>query len=212
MKHPVKFALGSALLLASSILHADQASDDAQAAIDARAAARRVAVTVCASCHGPQGRSISPKFPQLAGQKASYLVAQMKNFKAQTRGDPDAIAYMWGMSATLDDELINGLAGYFSAQQAQRGNSGKPAEVARGKEIYLAGVAAEGVPPCAACHGTDATGTDEFPRLAGQKPQYLLKQLRSFQNNQRNVAIMHGVAGGLKLNEMTSVAAYLQSL
>ncbi len=76
----------------------------------------------------------------------------------------------------------------------------------------MAGVAAEGIPPCAACHGADAAGTDEFPRLAGQKAQYLLKQLHSFRNNQRNVAIMHGVAGGLQLGEMISVAAYLQSL
>jgi cytochrome c553 len=212
MKHSIKFALGSALLLASSLLHADQANDESQAAAEARAAARQVAVTVCASCHGPQGRSISPKFPQLAGQKATYLVTQMKNFKAQTRGDPDAIAYMWGMSAPLDEELINGLAAYYSTQQPQAGDRGKASDVARGKEIFLAGVPAEGIPPCAACHGADAAGTDEFPRLAGQKSQYLLKQLHSFQNNQRNVAIMHGVAGGLKLNEMISVAAYLQSL
>jgi cytochrome c553 len=212
MNHPPKLVLLAALLVGSSALQADQASDDAQALVDARAAARQVAVTVCAGCHGPQGRSISPKFPQLAGQKATYLVAQMKNFKAQTRGDPDAIAYMWGMSATLDDELINGLAAYFSAQQPQRGDPGRAGEVARGKDIYLGGVPAEGIPPCAACHGADATGTDEFPRLAGQKSQYLLKQLHSFQNNQRNVAIMHGVAGGLQRDEMTSVAAYLQSL
>ena len=207
MNNRIKLVLGTALLLASGALHAEQAADD-----DAQAAARHVAVTICAGCHGPQGRSYSPKFPQLAGQKANYLVAQMKNFKSQTRGDPDAMAYMWGMSATLDDELINGLAAYYSGQPPQRGDPGKAADVARGKDIFLAGVPAEGIPPCAACHGADAAGTDEVPRLAGQKAQYLLKQLHSFQNNQRNVAIMHGVAGGLKLGEMIAVAAYLQSL
>ena len=84
--------------------------------------------------------------------------------------------------------------------------------IARGREIFVAGVAAEGIPPCATCHGPEAAGTDDFPRLAGQHAQYLLKQLRSFQNNLRNVAIMHGVAGGLQGSEMTAVAAYLQSL
>ena len=212
MNTTTKLTLCAALLFGCSTALADQAGDDAQAAADASAAARRVAVTVCASCHGPQGRSISPKFPQLAGQKAGYLVAQMKNFKAQTRGDPDAMAYMWGMSATLDDELITGLAAYYAAQQPQHGEARNAAGVARGKEIFLAGVPAEGIPPCAACHGADAAGTEEFPRLAGQKSQYLLKQLHSFQNKQRNVAIMHGVAGGLKLDEMISVATYLQSL
>ena len=66
--------------------------------------------------------------------------------------------------------------------------------------------------PCAACHGANAAGTDVFPRLAGQHVNYLIKQLRSFQNNLRNVAIMHGVAQGLKIEEMNDVALFLQSL
>ena len=51
-----------------------------------------------------------------------------------------------------------------------------------------------------------------YPRLAGQHVQYLMKQLRSFQNNLRNVAVMHGVAQGLKVHDMLAVSAYLQSL
>ena len=80
-------------------------------------AAQRVAATTCATCHGPQGRSTTPKFPVLAGQHASYLIAQMKAFKAQTRGDPDALGYMWGMAAPLDDGMIEALAAYYSAQR-----------------------------------------------------------------------------------------------
>ena len=55
-------------------------------------------------------------------------------------------------------------------------------------------------------------GTDAFPRLAGQHSQYLLKQLRSFQSNLRDVAVMHGVAESLAIGEMEAVAVYLQSL
>ena len=62
------------------------------------------------------------------------------------------------------------------------------------------------------CHGPEAAGTDGLSAAARESGQYLLKQLRSFQNNLRNVAIMHGVAGGLQGSEMTAVAAYLQSL
>jgi cytochrome c553 len=51
----------------------------------------------------------------------------------------------------------------------------------------------------------------DFPRLAGQHSQYILKQLSSFQSNMRNVAVMHGVAQNLQLQEMQSVAAYLQA-
>lgn len=175
-------------------------------------AAQRVAVTTCATCHGPQGRSSTPKFPVLAGQHASYLVAQMKAFKAQTRGDPDALGYMWGMAAPLDDGLIEALAAYYSAQTPGSGRGSDAATIARGSEIFTNGIAAEGIPPCSSCHGVKAAGTDDFPRLAGQHAQYLLKQLHSFQSNLRNVAVMHGVAQELKTPEMTAVAAYLQSL
>lgn len=206
MKIGIGLVMGLAGLLGASLVAAEEASSEATAA------ARHVAVTICATCHGPQGHAISPKFPQLAGQRATYLVAQMKNFRSQSRGDPDALAYMWGMAAGLDDDLINGLAAYYSAQQPARGERSDPALIARGREIFANGVAAEGIPPCASCHGPEAAGADDFPRLAGQRAQYLLKQLRSFQNNMRNVAIMHGVASGLQSSEMNAVTAYLQSL
>ena len=175
-------------------------------------AAQRVAATTCATCHGPQGRSTTPKFPVLAGQHASYLIAQMKAFKAQTRGDPDALGYMWGMAAPLDDSMIEALAAYYSAQAPGPGRGGEAATIARGAEIFSKGIASEGIPPCISCHGANAAGTDDFPRLTGQHSQYLLKQLRSFQSNLRNVAVMHGVASELKKPEMSAVADYLQSL
>jgi cytochrome c553 len=166
----------------------------------------------CNTCHGAQGRSITPKFPVLAGQHASYLITQLKAFKAQTRGDPDALGYMWGMAAPLNDDMIDALADYYSKQSPGAGRGGDAATIARGADIFSKGIAAEGIPPCISCHGPNAAGTDDFPRLAGQHAQYLLKQLRSFQSNLRNMAVMHGVASELKTNEMSAVAAYLQSL
>jgi cytochrome c553 len=177
-----------------------------------RAAAKRVAIGTCAACHGPQGHSFSPKFPVLADQQASYLVSQLLAFKSQTRGDPDALGYMWGMAAPLEDSLISGLADYYSHQSALPGPAGDPMLIARGRTLYQQGDSAEGIPPCAACHGPTAAGTEMYPRLAGQHVQYLMKQLRSFQNNMRNVAVMHGVASGLKNADMQAIANYLQSL
>jgi cytochrome c553 len=177
-----------------------------------RAAAERVAIGTCATCHGPQGHSYSPKFPVLSGQHAKYLVAQLQAFKAQTRGDPDALGYMWGMAAPLGDEQMAALADYYSRQIPVAGPTGAAALITRGKDIYQNGDSAAGVPPCAACHGPAAAGTDDYPRLAGQHVQYLIKQLRSFQNNMRNVAVMHGVAKGLQLGDIEAVATYLQSL
>ncbi len=173
--------------------------------------ARQLAIGVCGSCHGAHGNSQQPKFPRLAGQNANYLAAQLRNFRAQGRGDPDAIGYMWGMAAELSDETIEALAKYYSGQRPIPNAAGSSPEIARGREIFQHGIEAEGVPACAACHGADARGTGDFPRLAGQHSQYLLKQLTAFQSNMRNVAVMHGVALNLHAPEMRAVAAFLEA-
>lgn len=177
-----------------------------------RLAAERIAVGTCANCHGWRGHSIQPKFPVLAGQHAGYLDAQLHAFKSKTRGDPDALSYMWGMADPLDERTMAALANYYSRQAPRAGDRGDPQVMARGRQIYQHGDAAEGIPPCATCHGPTAGGTDMFPRLAGQHVQYLMKQLASFQSNLRDVAIMHGVAQGLKVEDMRAVSLYLQSL
>jgi cytochrome c553 len=176
----------------------------------AGAYAERLAITVCGTCHGTRGNSTQPKFPRLAGQSAHYLQAQLTAFRSQTRGDPDAISYMWGMAGQLDDATIAALAAYYARQQAEP-SARSSLDMARGREIYEHGVTAEGVPACNACHGKDAHGLADFPRLAGQHSQYILKQLASFQSSMRNVAVMHGVAQNLRLQEMQSVAAYLEA-
>jgi len=189
---------------------ADSRADEPDPA--AHAYARRLAVGVCGPCHGPHGSSVQPKFPHLAAQNANYLIAQLKNFRGQTRGDPDAISYMWGMAGPLTDETIDALAAYYSSQKAVSSRVADATELARGREIYANGVPSDGVPACAACHGPDGHGLGDFPRLAGQHSQYVLKQLSSFKSNMRNVAVMHGVAQTLRVTQMRAVAAYVESL
>lgn len=175
--------------------------------------AEETAIGVCGTCHGPDGNSVNPMFPRLAGQHAGYLVRQLKFFKDQSRGDPYAIAYMWGMASGLSDETIDALADYYARQKAGAGNGRHdPATIARGRDIFEHGIPSQGVPACAACHGPDALGSDAYPRLAGQHADYILKQLGSFQSNMRNIAVMHGVAQNLRTPEMTAVADYLESL
>jgi cytochrome c553 len=176
----------------------------------ARLHAQKLAVTVCGTCHGHEGNNTQPKFPRLAGQNPTYLAAQLKAFRSQARGDPDAIGYMWGMAAELDDDTIAALAAYYAAKKPEASPDGDDAAIARGREIYQHGTV-EGVPACSSCHGPDAHGTQDFPRLAGQHAQYVLKQLASFQSNMRKVAIMHGVAQNLRVGEMESVAAFLEA-
>jgi cytochrome c553 len=194
-----------ALSVAAAAVRADE--PDASA----RVHAERSAVTVCATCHGTRGNSTQPKFPRLAGQNPHYLAAQLKGFRSQTRGDPDAVSYMWGMTREFDDAMIEALARYYSEQQPEPAAARTSAQLEHGREIYEHGVASQGVPACSSCHGADAHGTQDFPRLAGQHAQYILKQLASFQSSMRNVAIMRGVVQNLRPAEMESVAAYLEA-
>ena len=174
--------------------------------------ARDIAVGVCGICHGPGGNSVNPMFPRLAGQQAWYLKQQLIAFRDETRGDPYAIAYMWGMASGLSDPTIDALAEYFSQQKAGPGKPHRAAVLTEGKAIYEHGIPSQGLPACAVCHGPQALGDSMRPRLAGQHAEYILKQLASFKNNMRNVAVMHGVAGTLHEGQMKAVADYLESL
>jgi cytochrome c553 len=170
-------------------------------------------VQTCGTCHGTNGRSVSPTFPNLAAQTAPYIEAQLKAFKDQTRADPDAQAYMWGMAAQLSDAQIGELADYFAKQPAPpAGKSGGPAAIARGKQVFEEGVPARQIPPCASCHGAHAEGMATFPRLAGQHAPYLLKQILVIQNALRNAPVMHGVVKELTKDQIQAVTAYLESI
>lgn len=68
----------------------------------------------CAGCHGAEGVSMAPIYPNLAGQKAPYLVSALKAYKSQERKGGNA-AVMWGIAASLSDEDIENLAAYYAS-------------------------------------------------------------------------------------------------
>ena len=84
--------------------------------------ANTIALQVCSNCHGVQGISENPNFPNLAAQSQLYLVEQLKSFKSHNRSDPAGFEYMWGISSRLTDEQISGLAAYYSSQRPAPGN------------------------------------------------------------------------------------------
>jgi cytochrome c553 len=186
-------------------------------AIDVDAAAQtsavRIAVGTCAGCHGTSGVSTMPKFPVLAAQRTTYLVDQLKAFKSRTRRDPDALAFMQGIAASLDDEQIAGLAQYYASQHAHSGAGASvdSAAAARGREIYEHGIESQNVPGCSDCHGSRGEGKAEGPRLAGQHSQYFLTQMTLYQLNRRDAAAMHEVAVALKPSNISDLAAYVES-
>ncbi|HSY07696.1 MAG TPA: c-type cytochrome [Steroidobacteraceae bacterium] len=174
--------------------------------------AHQLAETTCANCHGVSGRSTSPMFPNLAAQTAPYLQAQLHAFRDQTRADPDALTYMWGMASQLSDATIEALSTYYAAQAPSRAKTGDATLIARGKQIFEEGVTSQGTPACATCHGSQALGNNIFPRLAGQHADYLIKQALVIQRDLRAAPVMHEVIKDLSPEQMRAVATYVESL
>ena len=170
------------------------------------------AVHVCTSCHGMEGRSVSPTFPNLAGQQKEYLVTQLKSFRDKSRADPHARTYMFGMAAKLDDQTIDALAGYFSSRSPAPPTQGDPAKIAAGQKIFGSGIDARDVPACVGCHGANAEGDGAIPRLASQHPDYLENQLEAFQTMARANETMHENSKNLSAAEVGEVDAFLASL
>lgn len=166
---------------------------------------------LCGGCHNPDGNSIIPENPKLAGLHPKYLARQLDDFKAGKRTNPimDSIIPM------VDESEFKALAKYFSEQKRLPGTSEKPDLVAKGQQIYEEGVMATAAPACGGCHGADGAGNDKFPRLNGQNQAYVVAQLMNFKNGVRTndpKAVMQAVAKRLNEEEINAVAEYIVTL
>jgi len=197
--------LGAALLCSAAPTFG--ASDDSAAQ---RAAA--LATGQCASCHQTQAAANPPLVPTLQGQQKAYLAWQMRAYRLGFRDDPQAHDRMWAAAGKLDDPLIDALAAYYSAQPSSPATPAEPSLAARGRALYENGVPSRNVAGCASCHGDKAEGNGVFPRLAGQRADYVVRQLSLIQRYLRNVGIMHSTIEVLSDDDFAALAAYLQSL
>lgn len=171
------------------------------------------AVHVCASCHGEGGISSKKLYPSLAGQMRDYTIRQLKDFRNQARAETDVQAYMWGISALLTDDTIEGLADHYAAQTPRPPKSTHPKREAAGRKIFDQGLPAQGVLACASCHGDAAEGKAGFPRLAGLDAGYVYKQLQAFRTPLRpHGVLMKNETGSLSEAQLRAVSAYVQSL
>jgi cbb3-type cytochrome c oxidase subunit III len=168
---------------------------------------------VCAGCHGTDANSVSGNFPRLAGQHAKYLEKQLHDFKSGKRKD----ATMNAMVAPLSDEDIANLAAYFAAQKPNGNAKFDPSLLQKGQDIYRGGITETGTAACTGCHSPDGKGNGPagFPRLAGQHPEYVFKQLKDFQHGTRGNdpgQMMRGLTQRMQETEMKAVAAYIAAM
>lgn len=149
----------------------------------------------CVACHGANGVSSAPIWPNLAGQKHDYLVKEITAFRDGVRKEPTMQAFV----KNLSDAQIASLASYYSNME----RPGKPTA----DEVNQAGMNVRA--NCLSCHGVHGYTVNElWPNLAGQKAQYLLKQLQAFQQGTRQSPIMNVIANELNEQQMKDVAEY----
>ena len=187
-----KAALVAAFLfLAFPAAHADPAAGQKKAG-------------ACAACHGADGNPASDQFPILAGQTARYIYLELKDFKEGRRSDPAMAPFVAKLSR---DDMLD-LADWFAAQKPKP-IAFKPdaARVARGKrkadEVL-----------CTMCHLGGMRGQNEIPRVAGQYPEYVIKQLKAFKARTRtnDAGSMTSVAQTISEQDIEDLAHYIASL
>jgi cytochrome c553 len=208
----MKIRFASLVATAGMALLATQAQ--AESLVEGSAEAGQAKSITCSACHGPQGNSMTALWPNIAGQNAPYLLAQLQAFKEGTRYDP----LMTPQSMLLSDEDMADLAVYFEglpeATQAVKDAS----LVTRGEALYRGGNLDKGVAACLACHGPSGMGNPaaKYPALRGQHADYTAKQLNDYAAGSRTTdgktSIMRDIAASLSKEDIAALSSYVQGL
>jgi cytochrome c553 len=175
-------------------------------------------VTYCKTCHGLSGQGYHGYYPmpRLAGQQPKYVENQLRAFIEHRRKNQ----IMANVAHVLSPSMVSALARYFKdLNSPPLGGGGSSGASATGKRIYDEGLPESNVPACSACHGQDAKGQDQIPRLAGQLPDYFYSKLVNWaaergQNSSMpdSSAVMGPTAHNLSKSQIAAVAAYVSSL
>jgi cytochrome c553 len=164
----------------------------------------------CTWCHGTsaQGYTIAPR---LAGQRPLYLEGQIRSFREHIRDNPYSKQYMWSATAALGPGAVHDLAVYFATIPPRPANDGNRALAARGRAIYMDGIPEANIAACYACHGPNAEGIREIPRLGGLAHAYLKARLEQWGQGYHSTPAspMPIVARTLGSDEVEALTSYL---
>lgn len=174
--------------------------------------AGRAKSQICAACHGIDGNSTNPIWPDLAGQHEEYTIKQLMDFKSGQRQN----AQMSPMASPLTEQDMEDLAAYYAAQSHKLGMA-KPEHIELGQTLYRAGNPKTGLVACMACHGPTGAGNPaaKYPALMGQHADYTASQLKAYKAESRNNdanSVMRSIAGKMTNSEIDAVASYIEGL
>ena len=168
-----------------------------------------IPVRNCTWCHGTSAQGFATA-PRLAGQRDQYIANQLLSFSNHSRDNPYSMQYMWGAVANLSPETAHDLAAYFSMLPPKAANDGDRDLVAVGRTIYEQGIPDSNIVSCLVCHGPNAEGVREIPRLGGLAYSYLKRRLEQWGEGFHAAAEpMPRIANKLSPNEIEALASYL---
>ena len=218
----MKFVAPVLLAFAATAL-AQEPAPAATGTVTGSAEAGAAKAAVCTACHGVNGNSVNPEWPNLAGQNAAYVHEQLQMFKAKKRNNPVMFPIIEGLS----EQDFADVAAYFAAQTPS-GLEADPSYWKAGEALYKAGDVSRNIPACTACHGPAGQGNSGsgYPALRAQHSVYTVKQLQDYltQNRYRdaadpatihttrNSAMMTTIASRLSPEDIRNLASYLQGL
>jgi cytochrome c553 len=158
-------------------------------------------LAVCAGCHGSDGVSVNPVWPNLAGQHDAYLIEALKAYRSNAREN----AMMAPIAKTLTDADLREIATHFSGltlKTASAAVADKDSAVGKAKAVA-----------CAGCHGADGVSSNPaWPTLAGQQRGYLIAALRAYRDGMRKNEVMAGMTKGLSDSDVDALAGYFSNV
>jgi cytochrome c553 len=211
--------LAAAVLFAAITAPPASAAEPVKGSVEAGA----TKAAVCTACHGVNGNSTNPEWPNLAGQNAAYLREQLAMFKARKRNNP----VMQPIVDPMTEQDFADVAEYFSTQ-TPTGGEADPSYWKAGEQLYKSGDVSRNIPACTACHGPAGQGNAGagYPALRAQHSVYTVKQLQDYLTKNRyrdatdtntvyatpNSVMMTTIASRLTPEDIRNLASYLQGL
>jgi cytochrome c553 len=163
----------------------------------------------CTWCHGTSGQGFTTA-PRLAGQRHQYIMNQLLDFSRHRRDNPLSKQYMWDAAASLNSRAARDFALYFSTLVPKAANDGDSELAGAGKKIYELGLPESNIVSCLVCHGPNAEGVRQIPRLGGLAYSYLKKRLEQWREGYHVAAEpMPQIARTLSASEIDALASYL---
>jgi len=193
--------------------------------------------TPCSMCHGEDGNSIEPEWPNLASQNKQYIINSIKAFQSGARGncyschgqDDNDVELGWSSTTgqhivavmktqlmTLTNQDIENIAAYYNNQSTTALETDSTL-ANQGESLYTTGNKLTGVSACIGCHGPTgrANGDLGYPSLAGQHALYTENTLRNYASGERQTEannLMKTLSSSLSETEIRAVSAYIQAL